>query len=306
MEEKLIFKPISLNDKDLIESYLKKTKVKSYEYTFTTLYMWRNLSNIKYTIIYNTLILLKYEENKGFFFMMPCGYTNENLTKIVDCLYEYKKLSGSIYYLFGDIEEYFIKDLKLYTSYNFDLTEDTSDYEYIYNTSDLIKLEGKKYHSKRNHCSQFKLLYNYRIKDIDSEDTISDCINLLNEWHIHNEINSEELKAEIYAIEDLLYKLSILNLNSIAIYVGKQLVGFSIGESHFDTAIIQVERCNTNYKGIYSFINNEFLIKDFSNTIYVNREEDCGSFGLRKAKKSYHPVYLLNKYLINIIKKENE
>ena len=94
-------------------------------------------------------------------------------------------------------------------------------------------------------------------------------------------------------------------MKSIAIYVENNLAGFAIGEIFNNTAIIQVERCDIKYKGIYAFINNEFLIKDFSNTTYVNREEDCGCEGLIKAKKSYHPLYLLDKYLINI-KEENE
>ena len=61
-----------------------------------------------------------------------------------------------------------------------------------------------------------------------------------------------------------------------------------------------IERCDIKYKGIYSFINREFINKEFRSTKYINREEDCGYPGLRKSKLSYHPIYLLKKSLIII------
>ena len=299
MDEKLIFKPLSLRDKNLVDYYITKTKANSYEYTFTSLYFWKELSNVQYALLDDVLILLKYEENKGYFFMMPYGYSKNNLNKIVTKLIEVKKSNNRITYLFGDVEEYFLDDLKNYTDYNYIITQDVNDYEYIYKTQELIDLKGKRFHCKKNHCNIFKSSYDYTIKTIDCEKTIEDCLILLENWHKNNFTDNEELLIEIPCIKDLLYNLYELNLSSIALYVDKTLAGFSVGEEIFNTAIIHIDRCNLDYKGVYSFLNNAFLIKDFSDTLYVNRQEDCGVCGLRKAKQSYHPISLLHKYLIN-------
>lgn len=294
------FKPITINDKELFEYYSKLINTNSYEYTFSSLYLWRNLCNVKYVVIDNCLIVQKSEEGKGQFFMMPYGYKNENLQTIIEKL---KTLSNNFteqIYLLGDIENSFIKDLKDYTNFKFNVVNDRDDFEYIYKTADLINLSGKRYHRKKNHYNYFITHYNYNIKSIDSKSTIDDCISLLKSWHKSKDICSKELSMEIEEIQDFLYKLKELNLQSIAIYVDGTIAGFSIGEMIKDTAIIHIERCDIKYKGIYPFINREFLNLYFSNTTFVNRQEDCGNLGLRKSKKSYYPCHLLKKSLLKI------
>ena len=290
------FKLLTLEDKDLFKNYENIIDTKSYEYSFVSLYLWRNLSNTKFSIIDNCLVINKNEPSKGNFFMMPYGYKKENLQELIEKLKIICPTNNI--YLLGDIEDTFINDLKKYTNLNYRIIEDRNDYEYIYNTKDLIDLQGKKYHSKKNQYNYFVKNYDYTISTVDSLKKIEDCIGLLKKWHNDNYVCCEEMSIEISAIEDILLKLNELNLSSICIYVNNNLVGFSIGETFKNTAIIHVERCNKEYKGVYSFINREFLIRHFSSTTFVNREEDCGSTGLKKAKLSYHPVEVLRKSLI--------
>ncbi len=294
------FKPLTLEDKELFDKYSKLINTKSYEYAFSSLYLWRNLCNIKYIVIDNCLIVQKNEEDKGQFFMMPYGYKKETLQSLVENLKSISTKNNGQIYLFGDIEGSFINDLKNYTNFTFQIIDDRDDFEYIYRTKDLINLSGKKYHSKKNYCNYFANHYKYDIKIIDCESIIKDCIQLLTYWHKEKTINTKELCIEITQIEDLLYKLNDLNLKSIGIYVDKKLAGFSIGEIINDTAIIHVERCDIKYKGIYPFINREFLKLSFSDTLFVNRQEDCGSLGLRKSKSSYAPCELLKKSFLVI------
>lgn len=291
------FKFLTIDDKDLLNSYLKDINNKSYEYSFASLYLWRDLCNTKYSIINNCLILEK-ETDDGTFFMMPLGYDKNTLQDLVLSL-KLQSRNNSIY-LFGDIEDNFIIDLKKYTNLPFSIMENRNNFEYVYLTNDLINLSGKKYHKKKNHYNSFVNSYDYSITSINTNANINDCLNLLYNWHTNKPCICNELKIETKEITDLLHNLNYLNLYSIAIYVKDELVGFSIGEILKDTAIIHIERCDTNYKGVYAFINNEFLKKDFANTIYVNRQEDCGCLGLRKSKLSYHPLYLLKKSLIKI------
>lgn len=291
------FKDLTLYDKDLFNNYLKYFNNTSYEYSFTALYLWRDLCKTKYSIINNCLIIKK-ETNYGSFFMMPIGYNKVTLQELILKLKELP--TNDTIYLLGDIEDSFIYDLKNFTNLPFKIIENRDTFEYIYLTNDLLNLEGKKYHQKKNHYNSFINSYDYTVTSIDSEEKIKDCLKLLSNWHSKRTSICEELHIETKEITDLLYNLDYLNLYSICVYVKNSLVGFSIGEILNDTAIIHVERCNIDYKGIYAFINREFIRKYFSETKYINRQEDCGCEGLRKSKLSYKPLYLLKKSLIII------
>ena len=287
--------PISYEDKNLINYYSKFVTTLSYEYSFNSLYLWKDLCQTNVGTIYDTLVVQKYDEDNGFFFMMPYSDNTESLYKTLDYLkYNYADFK----YLLGDIDDNYLNFLK--KRYTIEFLENKNSSEYIYLTNDLINLKGKKYHKKRNHYNNFINLYNFSSSPINSEKIITDCLTLLSSWKNKKCICSKELLIEPLAIKNILYSLNDLSLSSIAVYVDAVLAGFSIGEIFNDSAIIHIEKCNTDYRGIYAFINNEFLKSSFKDTKYVNREEDCGHRGLQKSKESYHPYKILNKYFIKI------
>ena len=72
---------------------------------------------------------------------------------------------------------------------------------------------------------------------------------------------------------------------------------FSIGEKlNPDMAVIHIEKANTEYDGSFAIINQAFASNAWSDVTYINREEDMGIAGLRKAKESYNPVKMVRKY----------
>lgn len=296
------FKCLSLDDKELIEKYVNKNKLDSYEYLFSSLYMWRKLNNVKYAVINDALVIEKNEEGKGTFYAQPLGYNKENLTDIVDILMERNIDYTDRDYLFGDVDEIFVEDLKKHTDLKFKVIEDVNDFEYVYNTNDLIELKGKKYHGKKNHVNSFEKSYEYIVKTIDNEKVIKDCLNLLHKWHEEVAVTvDKEMLMEIDAIKDLFSELHFFDLKSIAIYVDDELAGFAVGERVNDKlAVIHVERGEMVFKGVYAFLNKKFLTESFADTEFVNRQEDTGNEGLRKAKQSYHPVKMVKKYLVKL------
>lgn len=298
----LSFKCLTLEDKEIIEKYIDKSKLDSYEYLFSSLYMWRKLNNIKYAVIDDVLIIEKNEEGKGTFYAQLFGYNKDNLTNIIDELIKRNLEFTDRDYLFGDVGDEFVDDLKKYTDFSIDIVEDIDDSEYIYNTQDLIELKGKKYHSKKNHVNSFLKTYSYDIKTINNENVKSDCMDLLHKWHEEVAVTiDKEMLMEIDAIKDLFRELHFFDLNSIAIYVDGELAGFAVGEKVNDRmALIHVERGEIAYKGIYAFLNKQFLVESFQDTEFVNRQEDTGNEGLRKAKKSYHPEKMIKKYLVKL------
>lgn len=298
----LNFKCLSLEDKEIIEKYIDKQTLESYEYLFSSLYMWRKLNNVKYAIIDDALVIEKNEENKGTFYAKPQGYDKERLTMLTDLLIERNLNYTDRDYLFGDVDEEFIQDLKKYTDLKFDVIEDVDDFEYVYSTEELVELKGKKFHAKKNHCNAFEKSYQYTVKSISDEKTILDCLNLLHKWHEEVAVTvDKEMLMEIDAIRDLFKEIQHLDLKTIAIYVEDELTAFSVGEIvNEKMAVIHVERGEINYKGVYAFINRKFIIDSFSTTQFINRQEDTGNEGLRKAKQSYHPVKMVKKYLIKL------
>ncbi len=287
--------PISYEDKNLINYYSKFISTHSYEYSFNSLYLWKDLCQTNVGTIYDTLIIQKYDEDRGFFFMMPYYKNIESLYKTLDYL---KSNYKDFKYLLGDIDDISLNLLK--NHYDLEILENKNSFEYIYLTTDLINLKGSKYHKKRNHYNNFINLYNYYFSPINNEKIITDCLILLSNWENKKCICSKELLIEPLAIKNILYSLDDLSLKSIAVYVDDNLAGFSIGEKFKDLAIIHIEKCDIAYRGIYAFINKEFLKANFRDTIYVNRQEDCGHEGLQKSKESYHPYKILNKYFVKI------
>lgn len=188
------FKTIDLNDRYLFEKYLCKINNKSYEYSFTTLYLWKDFCKVEYSIINNCLIIKKETQN-GEFFMMPLGYEKDKLNNLIFTL---KKLStNNNIYLFGDIEDNFINDLQNYTDLSFKITQDRDNFEYIYSTDKLLNLSGEKYHKKKNHYNSYINSYNYTIKSINDEKSILDCLNLL----------KNGIKIKIYFVKNYFAKL---------------------------------------------------------------------------------------------------
>ena len=294
------FKLLTLEDKTLIDYYTDNNKISSYSYRFSSLYLWRNLCTPYYCIVNDSLIILKQEPDIGWYFMMPLNYNINNLENTISTLKNFSLSIPSCNFLLGDIENFFIDDLKHYTTFNLNINSYSNDFEYIYKTSNLINLPGDNYHKKKNHYNSFIKNYNVSAIDIPSDKVIKDCMKLLKKWCLKKLVLTPELQCEKAAIEDALLNINYLKLKFIALYCENELIGFSLGERVGDTAIIHTERCDSNFKGVYAYINKTFLEKNFSKTIWVNRQEDCGNIGLRQSKTSYYPSHMIEKSYIKI------
>ena len=112
-----------------------------------------------------------------------------------------------------------------------------------------------------------------------------------------NETDLEYI-AELRSIETAFKYFHTLELKGGIIEIEGNIAAFSVGESHTeDCALIHIEKANTDYTGIYVAINNEFVNNTWLDYTYINREEDMGIEGLRKAKRSYKPDHMVEKYM---------
>ncbi|WP_026884604.1 DUF2156 domain-containing protein [Clostridium akagii] len=293
----LKFKRIDLNDKKLLDAYLNDFEYKSCEYSFTTLYIWKDACEIEYAIYDNVLIIKKKDFDGETHFMQPVGYKIEQLREIVEMLKECK-IQLEMQCLFKDIEENFVEDLKKTYGEDIEIVEDRDNFDYIYDSEKLISLSGKKLHAKKNHYNQFIKNYSYVIKDI-REVSIEECIKALNYWLEQKEDKSEYLCYEIKGVESLLRNIDKFNFQGMVVFVEDKIVALTIGEKISDeTAVIHIEKADPEIKGLYTFINKIFVETCFSSIPKINREQDLGIPGLRKAKESYKLFEFVKKYVV--------
>ena len=193
---------------------------------------------------------------------------------------------------------------KLYPD-KFEYIEERDLFDYVYDGESLRTLAGRKNQKKRNHINAFLKDYEgrYSYKLLDEED-FDDCLELLKIWASNKEENNEfdeGIDDESIGIRKIFnnYKYLRENLKIAGIYVDGKLEAFTMGELiNPNMALIHIEKANPNIRGLYPYINQQFILNEFEDVEFVNREEDLGIPGLRKAKLSYHPVKFVEKYTV--------
>ncbi|MBU3092090.1 phosphatidylglycerol lysyltransferase domain-containing protein [Clostridium sp. CM028] len=296
----MIFKRLMIEDKNVFEKFIYPYKFLSCEYSFTTLYIWREACDVCFTIYKGALIIKKKDFEGRYYFMQPLGYSKENLKEIIDALKEYKT-ENNMEYLFKDLDEGVMEEIRdIYDdAHGICIKEDRDNFDYLYEAEKLIKLSGKKLHGKKNHYNSFIKKYNYEVKDIKGEEVVNDVIVAAEKWYAGNN-DDDVLYYELQGIKDIVKDMGIFNNKGIAVYVDEKIVAFSLGEKlNDDLAVIHIEKADTKYSGVYSFINKTFVDTSFSDVKIINREQDLGIVGLRKSKLSYHPFKLEKKYIFN-------
>lgn len=171
------------------------------------------------------------------------------------------------------------------------------DADYIYRREDLAALAGKKYHQKRNHIARFMRDNNWRYEAISPEN-LDDCMDMAREWERRNsDKDPEALQAERRALERSFAHFEDFALRGGALRVAGEIIAFTLGEELSERCFCtHFEKAFAEYTGAYQMINRCFAAESLQAYEYVNREEDLGNEGLRKAKLSYYPEILLEKY----------
>lgn len=180
-----------------------------------------------------------------------------------------------------------------------ELTENRDHFDYLYSVEDLTELRGNKFHKKKNLLNQFVKKTDFEYHPMEPE-CVEEVLAMQAEWIAWYEENnpSEALVAENHAIERVLHDFDrIGTLYGGAIRVDGRVIAYTVAEAlDEETVVIHFEKGDVRYKGVYQAINQMFLKHNAQEFKYVNREQDLGDEGLRKAKLSYNPAFLLKKY----------
>ena len=289
------FKDITLADKDTITSFTMKSDRRNCDLSFSNLCSWRFLYDTKFAVVDNFLVF-KFWAGEQLAYMMPIG--TGDLKAILRKLIEDADKEKQSFCMLGVCSNMRV-DLETTLPSQFVFTEDRDYADYIYLKSDLSTLKGKKFQSKRNHINRFRNTYpDYEYTPI-TPDRIQECLDLEAEWCKANncdqhEGTGNERRALVYA----LHNFEELGLTGGILHVDGKIAAFTFGMPiNQDTFGVHVEKADTSIDGAYAMINYEFANHIPEQYVYLNREEDLGIEGLRKAKLSYQPAIILEKYV---------
>lgn len=181
--------------------------------------------------------------------------------------------------------------------------------EYVYRTADLISLDGHAYRGKRNRIRRFlKLFPNVEFHIYDSS-WYDACMEIDMAWDEAKKPDAGESdtgrtmrQIEKQALQRALSACGEIGAKGCVITDQGRPAGFSLGiRASENMACIHFEKCHPDYREMYAWLSHEFLSRCWSDVEYVNREEDLGDPGLRKAKMSYIPVRFAEHYLGSFI-----
>ena len=277
------FKPVSLEDGPLIRDFLARFPSEACEMTFPNIYIWKDSEHPRWTLLNGSLCILVEPDFEPPYFLPPVGGDRVPET-VAACLRRAPRRSR--------VPEEFIKR----HGAGFKVEEDPDNFDYIYRVEDLVELKGKKYDGKRNRVKKFESSFRHEYVPLDLKDT-PECVRLLQIWFEEKQNGDPYLKAEKVAIDQALASFELLGLKGGVVKVDGRVEAFSLGmRLTDDTAVIQIEIANSSLVGLAQWVNREFVRREWSAFTFINREQDMGVEGLRKAKLSYQPARLLKKF----------
>ncbi len=295
--QKLKFKTPHISDYSKIITFLEPFAKGSMscEITPMTLLIWKNYYHQKIAF-FEDMMFVSLGENSEIF-LLP--FAND-MEKAVNILKDYTKALNQPLVFLG-AEGIRLDIFNSIFCEEFSQIESRDDFEYIYLTEKLKTLSGKKFHSKRNHISAFSRAHQWSYETLTPK-ILPEVFKMADRWTEEMKQITEDIKSievENAALKEYLPHMKELNLLGGCIRVKGEIVAFTFG-SPINSKVfdIHVEKALPEFRTAYSLINREFIANELSSFEYVNREDDMGLEGLRKAKLSYHPDILLKKYVI--------
>lgn len=292
---------LNISDKLNLDKYFKMADLKASELNFTNFFMWRDYYNFRYSIVNDFLCIISMMEVGQPYCFFPIGDYSRlgELKCTIYMLREYFQEAGCCFKLQRVPSEQV--ELVEQLGFNYTATEDRDNFDYIYSVKSLSTLAGKKLDGKRNHINKFKKLYTFEYEEIN-QNNISDCKEILEKWCVQRDyLKDASLIAERKANLDLLNNYDALGVKGAMIKVDGIPQAFTVGEQLNDsTVVIHIEKANSEIHGLYPLVNQQFLANQWAELEFVNREQDLGLEGLRKAKLSYNPVCFVEKYTVEL------
>jgi hypothetical protein len=258
--------------------------------------MWRLKYRPLWAVHTDCLLIILHSEDGSSFGLQPVGTGDK--AEALDALATAISRSSSEVVI-SRVDETFVENFVDRRRYQARADRDNSDYVYLAN--DLIALSGNRFHKKKNHLNKFLKTYSFEYRSLDRQ-VVRSCLDLQNNWcQLKNCESNDALQKEDRAVYEALNHHAELGFSGGAILIDGKVDAFSLGEKlNADTAVIHVEKANPEIPDLYAAINQQFCQNEWSDVTYINRQQDLGVPGIRKAKKSYHPDHMVAKFVVTL------
>ena len=286
------FHKVTLEDQETIRPYLWKLNSRSAETTFGNIYLWSRRYPVGWAIVEGMLVIKSFREDA---FTIPAG--EGDIRPAVEALSAHMKDTGGKLVFYVVTQEQYEKLDELWPG-RFHVAYDRNYADYVYETEKLAALSGKKYHGKKNHVNKFKRLYPDWTYESITRDNLEECFQMALQWRRENGCEEDPDKnAEMCVAMNSLRLYEELGFVGGLLRVGGQVAAFTLGEPACeDTFVVHIEKARGDIEGAYSMINQQFVEHELKDRyLYTNREDDAGEEGLRRAKLSYHPAFMVEK-----------
>lgn len=286
----LSFKKIEITDKEKIEQYTKQKNYFMCEHCFADLFIWRNHYNTQFCIQDGFLFIkMQSVPDNTHMYLAPIG--SGDLKAAIE-LIENDAKEKNIDFIMISVPEELKETIEEFFPDKFTFNEERDNADYIYLAEDLISLKGKKLHAKRNYINRFKNTYDglWEYENLTCENA-REMFNYQLKWCELNECNEQDsFLGETCAIAQALNNFKELELRGGLLRLNNEIIAFTLGsKSHDDMFVVHIEKADYTIPGAYQMINQQFVQQNCNDVMYVDREEDLGIEGLRKAKLSYYP-----------------
>lgn len=302
----LDFKELTAQSFPIINQYVNLRPTYIAERQFVNQYIWRGFYGTTFATTEKALYYkINVYDDVGAF--MPFCKEEDIVASVLE-LKEYFNTELNKPLKLYLVDEVMVKTLQEVPelSETFEFVEFRDGFDYVYEAEKLRTLGGRKMHKKKNHLNNFlrnyEGRYEYRHLCCSNMDEVKA---FHNEWLANREITASNNKNNSISDEEegifrLLAHCSDIDYRCGGVYVDGKLMAYSIGsyDPAIECAFIHIEKANHEINGLYNYINQQFLLNEFPNATWVNREDDLGQEGLRKSKLSYNPARLEAKYHI--------
>lgn len=303
----LDFKRITLADRGWIEPLLEKSGFRGSEYVFSNNFIYRKIYRIDVAQMEDYYLVRSGKNDQECSYLYPAG--SGDIKPVIEALMEDASSNGRIFRMHGVMDEAKAALETLFPG-KFAFEELRDNFDYLYESERLSTLAGKKLHSKRNFINRFLAENEGRwAYEAVSPENLDECWEMNEQWcalygcdDSGEKGTSETLQEEACAVRNCFNNFTALGLSGGLLRVDGKIVAYTMGRPiNSEVFIVHIEKAFADVAGAYPMINREFVANNCMDYRYINREDDVGDEGLRKAKLSYKPDILLAKYAVTLL-----
>jgi len=289
------FCALTLNDRAVFEQNAAQSAYENTNHYFANLYVWRHAYHIRFKAFPEGSMVCGAMQEEGPYHlwgpMIAEGHTAREVLTAAEAACAPRPLQ-----IYG-VDRAFVEAMQAEgIDGDYVITEDRDNADYIYRTEDLASLTGKRYHGKRNHVNGFLKKYTYATRAVTPDDEAL-CLAIFDAWNADREPDAMA-QPEREAISGAIREMEALGLDGLILYANGEPAAFCLGvhDPKKDAVLVLFEKAVPQVSGAFPFINQQFAQRWLGRAAWIDRAEDMGIEGLRKAKLSYHPDHLAMHY----------